>query len=82
MLQQSCPEVRTAIKFLVEDGRFDYIESGSLLGVKFKELVSYPVSFEEIYRMYPMDFEEYPWANGIQDSTIEHLQDCFASLTL
>ena len=33
------------------------------------------------YRMYPMDFEEYLWANGIQDSTIEHLQDCFASFT-
>ena len=49
---QECPEVRTAIKFLVEDGRFDYIESGSLLGVRHKEVRSYPVGFEEIYRMY------------------------------
>ena len=61
---QMCPNARTAIKFLVEDGRFDYIESGSLLGVRHKEVRSYPVGFEEPYRMYPMDFEEYLWANG------------------
>jgi len=73
---QQCPEVRTAIKFLVEDGRFDYIESGSLLGVKHKEIRAYPVGFEEIYRMYPMDFEEYLWANGVQPSTIDYLEQC------
>ena len=55
---QACPNARTAIKFLVEDGRFDYIESGSLLGVNYKEVRSYPVGFEEIYQLYPMDFEE------------------------
>lgn len=74
---QACPNVRTAIKFLVEDGRFDYIESGSLLGVRYKEIRSYPVGFEEIYRMYPMDFEEYLLANSVQESTISHLKDCF-----
>jgi len=74
---QQCPDVRTAIKFLIEDRRFDYIESGSLLGVKHKEVKSYPVGFEEIYRMYPMDFEEYLWANGIQQSTIDYLRQCF-----
>lgn len=74
---QKCPNVRTAIKFLIEDGRFDYVESGSLLGVKFKEVKSYPVGFEEIYRMYPMDFEEYLWANGVQDDTISYLKKCF-----
>lgn len=74
---QACPNVRTAIKFLVEDGRFDYIESGSLLEVRYKEVRSYPVGFEEIYRMYPMDFEEYLLANGVRESTITHLQDCF-----
>ena len=56
---QEYPDVRTAMKFLVEDGRFDYIESGSLLGVKFKDITSYPVGFEETYRMYPMDLEEF-----------------------
>ena len=74
---QEYPNVRTAIKFLVEDGRFDYIETGSLLGVRYKEVKSYPVGFEEIYRMYPMDFEEYCWANGIQASTLDYLRECF-----
>lgn len=74
---QACPDARTAIKFLVEDGRFDYIESGSLLGVKYKEVRSYPVGFEEPYQMYPMDLEEYLWANGVQKSTIRYLKDCY-----
>lgn len=78
---QECPNVRTAIKFLVEDGRFDYIESGSLLGVRYKEIRSYSVGFEEIYRMYPLDFEEYLWANGVQKSTIEYLKNCFDNFT-
>ena len=74
---QACPDARTAIKFLVEDGRFDYIESGSLLGVKYKEVRSYPVGFEEVYQMHPMDLEEYLWANGVQKSTIQYLRDCY-----
>ena len=73
---QECPNVRTAIKFLVEDRRFDYIESGSLLGTKYKTVKSLPVGFEEIYRMYPMDFEEFLWANGVQDATIQYLKTC------
>lgn len=73
---QECPKARTAIKFLVEDGRFDYIESGSMLGVKYKNVKSYPVGFEEIYRMYPLDFEEFLWANGVQESTISQVEDC------
>lgn len=78
---QAYPDVRTAIKFLVEDGRFDYIESGSLLGIKMNDIVSFPVGFEETYRMYPMDFEEFLWANGVQESTIKHLKNCFNTLT-
>ena len=74
---QECPEARTAIKFLVEDGRFDYIETGSMLGVRYKEVRSYPVGFEEIYRMYPMDFEEFITANGVQESTLKALERCF-----
>lgn len=77
---QKCPNARTAIKFLVEDGRFDYIESGSMLGVRHKEVKSYPVGFEEIYRMYPMDFEEYLWANGVQQETIDYLRSCYREL--
>lgn len=55
---------------------FDYIESGSLLGVNYRDVRSYPVGFEEIYRMYPMDFEEYLLANGVQPDTIAHLRQC------
>lgn len=78
---QACPAVRTAIKFLVEDGRFDYIESGSLLGVKYNDVASYPVGFEEIYRMYPMDFEEYCFANGVPESTLMYLRECYEGCT-
>lgn len=78
---QECPQVRAAIKFLVEDGRFDYIESGSLLGVRYKEISSYPVGFEQILQMYPLDFEEYMWANGIQSSTFEYLKGCYDNTT-
>lgn len=73
---QACPEARAAIKFLVEDGRFDYIESGSLLGVSYKDVPSYPVGFEELHHMFPMDFEEFMWANGVQQETITYLQEC------
>ncbi|MCD7807481.1 MAG: AAA family ATPase [Lachnospiraceae bacterium] len=74
---QECPNARSAIKFLVEDGRFDYIESGSMLGVRYHEVRSYPVGFEEIYYMYPMSFEEYAYANGVQESTISRLRHCY-----
>lgn len=74
---QECPNARTAVKFLVEDGRFDYIETGSLLGVKYRDVRSYPVGFETICRMYPMDFEEFALANGVQPATIDYLRQCF-----
>ncbi len=73
---QECPNARSAIKFLVEDGRFDYIESGSLLGGRHREVRSYPVGFEEICYMYPMSFEEFIIANGVQESTLEMLDSC------
>lgn len=74
---QECPEVRATIKFLVEDGRFDYIESGSLPGVRYKEVRSYAVGFEQMLPMYPLDFEEYLWANGVQAETISYLKSCY-----
>lgn len=74
---QECPNARCAIKFLVEDGRFDYIESGALLGVKYKEVPSYAVGFEEIVYMYPMNFREFLGANGVQETTFAALQSCY-----
>jgi len=74
---QSCPQARTAIKFLVEDGRFDYIESGSLLDINYKEVSSYPVGFEEQLNMYPLDFEEFLWAKGIASEVIDELREAY-----
>ena len=61
---QLCPKARQAIKHLVADGRYDYIETGSLLSIKenVKDIVI--PSEEESIRMYPMDFEEFCWALG------------------
>lgn len=74
---QECPRARTAVKFLVEDGRFDYVETGSLLGVRVKDVPSYPVGFEEQYRMFPLDFEEFCIANGMQTETLDMLRTHF-----
>lgn len=74
---QECLEVRTAIKFLVEDGRFDYIESGSLLGVMYQNVASFPVGFEDPRVMYPMDFEEFVIALGVQPSTLHVLEEAY-----
>lgn len=78
---QECPELRTATKFLVEDGRFDYIESGSLLGINYGEINSYPVGFEEEKMMHPLDFEEFAWASGVQESVFEHLRTAYENKT-
>ena len=78
---QSCPNARTAIKFLVEDGRFEYIESGSLLGINYKDVSSYPVGFEEQIRMYPLDFEEFLWAKGITQDVIDTARNSCKSLS-
>lgn len=74
---QSCPKARTAIKFLVEDGQFDYIESGSLLGINYKDVSSYPVGFEHEIDMYPLDFEEFLWACNISENVVDMLRDCY-----
>ena len=73
---QECPEARTALKFFQLDGRFDVIATGSLLGVKGygKEPRSIPVGYETVIDMYPLDFEEFLWANGISDAIISGLK--------
>ena len=75
---QECPEARTALKFFRIDGRYDVIGTGSLLGVKGygKEPKSVPVGSETVIDMYPLDFEEFLWANGIADPVIEMLKQC------
>lgn len=76
---QDCPEARTALKFFREDGRFDVIGTGSLLGVKGygKQPKSIPVGSETVIEMHPLDFEEFLWANGITSQVIDMLKKCF-----
>lgn len=74
---QSCPNARTAVKFLADDGRFDVIESGSLLGINYKDVSSYPVGYETPIEMFPLDFEEFLWAMGIGESAISGLKEFF-----
>ena len=78
---QECPNARTAIKFLVEGHTYDYIESGSLLGISYKPVPSYPVGYEEEIAMFPLDFEEFLWANGVSDQVFELLRKSYNSET-
>ena len=73
---QFCPEARSFIKYLVDDGRYDYIETGSLISIKKNvEKIVIP-SEEESITMYPLDFEEFCWA--LEDTiTVPFLKECF-----
>ena len=85
---QDCPRARTSLKFFKIDGRFDVICTGSLLGVsgyrsqdtEDDRFAPVPVGYEKIVDMYPMDFEEWLWANGIQEAVFRKLEDCLSSL--
>ena len=75
---QKCPEARQAIKYLVQDHRYDYIETGSLLSIK-KNTENIVIPSEETrLTLYPLDYEEFRWALG-DDSTIPLLQQAFQS---
>ncbi len=77
---QECTNARTSLKFFVEDGRYDVIATGSLLGIRGynqKAGRGVPTGSEHIIYMYPMDFEEFLWAKGIPDRVLNYLKDCF-----
>ena len=74
---QKCPEIVTKIKFLVEEGSFKYVMSGSLLGVELKGIASVPVGYLTVLKMYPMDFEEFMVANNVSKMTLEMLKEKF-----
>ena len=76
---QKCPEIVTKIKFLVEEGSFKYVMSGSLLGVELKGITSAPVGYLSIMKMYPMDFEEFMIASGVSKTTLDMLKDRFVT---
>ena len=74
---QKCPEIVTKINFLVEEGSFKYVMSGSLLGVELKGIASVPVGYLTVLKMYPMDFEEFMVANNVSKMTLEMLKEKF-----
>lgn len=83
---QECREARTALKSFQIDGRFDVIATGSLLGVKGYGMSekntengqdSIPVGYETVVEMYPLDFEEFMWANGINNKVIDSVKSCY-----
>lgn len=67
------PEIATSLKYFKEDGRFDVICSGSMLGVNYKKIESNSVGYKTDYEMYSMDFEEFLWAKGYDDNVIEDM---------
>lgn len=74
---QEVKNIVTMIKFLVDEGSFKYILSGSLLGVELNDLKSAPVGYLRILDMYPLDFKEFAKACGVQNAIIERLQECY-----
>lgn len=77
---QLCPRARQLVKYLITDGRYDFIETGSLISLKQNINDIVIPSEEEHVSMYPLDFEEYLWAMG-DNTTVPLLKECFNKLT-
>ena len=74
---QEVKELVTAIKFLVEEGSYKYVLSGSMLGVELQDIKSQPVGYLDEIKMYPMDFTEFIMSLGVKNETIDIIKDCF-----
>ena len=74
---QACPDIVTWIKFLVEEGSYRYIMSGSLLGVELTDIRSIPVGYLQVLDMFPLDLKEFFAAIGFQKEIIEHIEKCW-----
>lgn len=77
---QKCPEIITMVKFLVEDGRYRYGLSGSLLGIELKSkkvVESWPVGYMAEQQVFPLDFEEFVLALGVGKNIIDSLRTCW-----
>ena len=72
---QDFPEIATSLKFFKEDGNYDVICSGSLLGVQYHRIASISVGYKTDYQMYSMDFEEFLWAKGYSAEVIDDMLD-------
>ncbi len=71
----------TMSKFLVEDGRYRFIFSGSMLGVELNNIASWPTGYMQEFRMFPLDFEEFLWAVNLNQTVFNHLQKCYEDRT-
>ncbi len=78
---QEAPDLITVVKFLVEDGRYRVVISGSMLGTELKGFRSFPVGYVQIERMFPLDFEEFCWAQHVSQSIVDNMRDAFDSKT-
>lgn len=76
---QSCPQARTSLKSWAIDGNYDVIASGSLLGVNYKAVSSYPVGYERQIDMFSLDFEEFLWAVGLSQQVIDSLKEHYTN---
>ena len=74
---QAYPSMLTLLKFLCDEGRFTYIVSGSLLGVTMHKTLSIPGGRIQVEHMYPLDFEEFLWANGVGKEVIDSMRKMF-----
>ena len=72
---QQCPNIVTLIKALVDKGEYDYILSGSLLGVELENVRSYPVGYMSELLMFPMDFEEFCWSMGLTEEAFDMVRE-------
>lgn len=78
---QDCVNCATSLKAFNEDGRYDVICSGSLMGINYNEIESNSVGNKEDYEMYSLDFEEFLWAKGYKSEQIEELYEHMKTLT-
>ena len=74
---QECPEIVTAIKFLVDEGSYRYVLSGSLLGVELNDLRSEPVGYMDVKEMFPLDLEEFFMALGVSEQVVDGLREAY-----
>lgn len=77
---QVYPHLLTLLKFLLQDNRYTYIVSGSQLGLALKKTASIPIGSIRQKRMYPLDFEEFLWANGAGEESIALLRESYEAL--
>ncbi len=78
---QKCPDIVTAIKFLVDEGSYRYILSGSLLGVELEDLRSEPVGYMGVEDMFPLDFEEFILNVGVGGNVVDALRSNWENTT-